>query len=161
VPNEQDLDGISRAIGKLLRLNASRSAFSLSSDAARVPLTQVAFLVLRSISEHGSLAMGELSRLNDMDPGATARQVDKLEAAGFVRRAADRTDGRINRVSATARGKRAAARLAEVRARHFRKSFGGWSERDVRAFARLLGRFVDEMAAIDYEPLSSADHSRP
>jgi DNA-binding MarR family transcriptional regulator len=151
---EQDLDGIIRALAKLLRLNSSRSAFARSSEAAEVALTHAAFLLLRSVVEQGPIAMGDLARGNDMDPGATARQIDKLEAARLVRRAPDRRDGRVNLVTATARGKAAAARLAEVRFRHFLASFGDWSERDTKTFARLLGRFVDEMAAIDYEPLS-------
>lgn len=145
------LDSINRAIARLLRLNASRAAFARSAAVAGVPLTQPAYVLLRAVVERGPLPMSQLAGLAQMDSGMAARQVNRLVDDSLVRRRADPTDGRVTLIEPTARGRRTATALYDVRLRHLQRSLGGWSERDLRTFDRLLTRFVADMAATPYD----------
>lgn len=145
-------ESINRAVGRLLRLNASRAAFTRSANAAGVDLTQPTYLLLRQVVEHGPVAMGRLAELAQMDVGMATRQVTRLVDDGFVERRTDPADGRVALVTATRSGRRTANALAAVRNRHLTQSLQGWSDRDLRTLDRLLTRFVDDMAATRYEP---------
>jgi DNA-binding MarR family transcriptional regulator len=144
------LDSINRAVARLLRLNASRSAFARSAAAAGVSLSQPAYLLLRTVAEHGPLAVGRLAELSRMDVGMATREVAKLVEDGLVERRGDPTDGRVALVTVTRAGQRAGAALHAVRIGHLAASLEGWSARDLATFDRLLTRFVDDMAATSY-----------
>ena len=62
----------------------------------------------------GPVTLGELASAEHVRPPTMTRLVQGLEADGLVRRAADREDGRLVRVHATAKGK---TLLARARAR--------------------------------------------
>ena len=145
-------DSINRAVGRLLRLHASRAAFAKSAAAAGVTLTQPTYLLLRQVIEHGPVPMGRLAELARMDVGMATREVAKLADDGLVERQPDPSDGRVALVVATRAGRRAGDALHAVRLRHLTRSLRGWSDRDVRTLDRLLTRFVDDMAATSYEP---------
>jgi DNA-binding MarR family transcriptional regulator len=151
-PRSTSFDSINRAVGRLLRLNASRSAFAKSAAAARVTLTQPTYLLLRQVTEHGPVSMGRLAELARMDVGMATRAVGRLVEDGLVERQPDPHDGRVALVIATRAGRRASAALHAVRMRHLTSSLAGWSDRDLRTLDRLLTRFVDDMVATSYEP---------
>jgi DNA-binding MarR family transcriptional regulator len=149
-PDRDPLDEINRATARLLRLNASRSAFARSAAAAGVELTHPAYLLLRAIAERGPMPISSLAGLVTMDPGTAARQVTKLVQAGLAERREDAADGRVSLVAVTRRGAAAARSLTDIRTHHLSASVQHWSERDLATFARLLTRFVDDMAATSY-----------
>ncbi|MBV9872538.1 MAG: MarR family transcriptional regulator [Frankiaceae bacterium] len=149
--DDPPLEAINRSVARLLRLNASRSAFARSADAAGVTLTQPRYLLLRAIIEQGPISMRVLAAAVNMDPGLAARQVAKLVADGLVTRRSDPEDGRVSMVAATRAGTRAGRALTDVRTRHLNDSVADWSDRDLATFARLLSWFVDDMAATSYE----------
>ena len=151
MPDDAALDAINAAVARLLRLNASRSAFARSSEAAGARMSHPGFLLLRAVIESGPLSMGDLAELVNMDGGTAARQISRLVESGLVERLLDPTDGRISLISATPEGLAAGTAIREVRLRHLRASLDDWSDREVRALAKLLPRFVDGMAARSYE----------
>ena len=66
--------------------------------------------------------MGELARLTNMDPGATARQVGQLEREGYVKRSPSPDDGRVSLVSLTPRGDAVRRRLTSVMDQHLNET---------------------------------------
>ena len=115
---------------------------------AGVPVSQQAYVLLRRIQQDGPLAMGELARRTHMDPGATARQIAALETKDLVRRYPSPEDGRVSLVEVTSAGEAVRSKLAGVSDQHMVRVLSGWSERDQKSFARLLGKFVDDLRAI-------------
>lgn len=91
--------------------------------------------------------MGELARRTHMDPGATARQIAALEHKQLVRRYPSPQDGRVSLVEVTPLGDEVRVRLHEVTNDHMVQVLSTWSERDQKSFARLLGKFVDDLRA--------------
>jgi DNA-binding MarR family transcriptional regulator len=87
----------------------------------------------------GPITVGRLAEAERVRPPTMTRTVQGLEAAGLVRRDPDATDGRMVRISATARGVEVlqAARARRVAA--LASSFSSLGERDLRTLERAAG----------------------
>jgi DNA-binding MarR family transcriptional regulator len=75
-------------------------------------LTHPQYLVMLALWEQGPLAVKDLSRLLQLDPGTLSPLVKRLEAAGYVRRGRDPRDERALSIELTTAG-RALRRQAE------------------------------------------------
>ncbi len=69
---------------------------------------------LSSVATYGPMSLGELAGREQVAPPTITKVVDKMEAAGLVRRRSDPTDRRSSLVEATPLGRR---RLDEFRGR--------------------------------------------
>ncbi|MFL6239451.1 MAG: MarR family winged helix-turn-helix transcriptional regulator [Actinomycetes bacterium] len=147
---------IQRHLEQLLRMSASRRVYANQAETAGVVMSQPAYVLLRCISQDGPLPMGELARRAHMDAGATARQVGQLERDGLVRRYASSEDGRVNLVVVTPPGLRVHQRLASVLHGHMVGVLAQWSEKDRQDFAKLMGRFVEDLRESNYPAVEAA-----
>jgi DNA-binding MarR family transcriptional regulator len=95
-----------------LRIAVSRMARQLRPTAAAGSLTTTEVDMLVAAEKHGPARMSDLASFSGVNPTMLSRMVSKLEQAGFLRRQADPTDGRVWRVEAT---KKASALLERVR----------------------------------------------
>jgi DNA-binding MarR family transcriptional regulator len=79
-------------------------------------VTRAQWWLLAQLSRNGEggMAQAELARLLGLGKVATGSMIDRLEAAGLVRREADALDRRVNRILVTARGRAIQERLVEV-----------------------------------------------
>ncbi|WP_218566599.1 MarR family winged helix-turn-helix transcriptional regulator [Vallicoccus soli] len=101
--------------------------------------------LLVRISDTGGSRVTDLATYYGVGKPTVSRQVAMLERVGLVARTTDPEDARASVIALTPDGAR---RLAAVRAaRHERLTtlLAPWSEEDLEAFARLLGRFNDLM----------------
>src|SRR3954471_1894096 len=155
VAQAETVQRIQRHLESLLRMSPSRRVCANQAEAAGVAMSQPAYVLLRRISLDGPLPMGELARLTHMDAGATARQVGQLERDGLVRRYPSPDDGRVSLVVTTAAGVRVHQRVAAVLHRHMVDVLARWPEKDRREFAKLMGRFVEDLRASNY-PVAEA-----
>jgi DNA-binding MarR family transcriptional regulator len=97
--------------------------------------------------------LDRLRRALGMTSSGTVRLVDRLEAAGLVRRGSG-TDGRSTSLTLTAAGKRAARRVTAARAGVLEDALGVLSPEDRRAFERLL---ADVLAGVARDKAERAD----
>jgi MarR family transcriptional regulator, organic hydroperoxide resistance regulator len=67
-------------------------------------LTHPQYLVMLALWQHGPLAVKDLSRLLQLDPGTLSPLVKRLEAAGLLRRDRDPRDERALAIALTDRG---------------------------------------------------------
>jgi DNA-binding MarR family transcriptional regulator len=148
------IDGIERSLEMLFRLNASRKVHARRAAAAGVVVSPPGFVLLRRIQEDGPISLGDLSRLTEMDPAATGRQIRQLEHDGLVVRSPNETDGRVTDVRVTQRGADVRRRLAEVGQAHMEGVLEQWSKTDRVALARLLARLVDDLRASQYQSIN-------
>ena len=107
-----------------LRLAVARMARRMRPTGAAGPLTTTEVDILGVAERQGPARMSDLASFCGLNPTMLSRLVPRLEEAGFLRRQADPTDGRVWRVQAT---KKARALLERVR-----------SERN-DALSKLLG----------------------
>ena len=157
---EDELEPIERALQLLFRLNASRKVHNRQAAAAGIVISQPGLQLLRRIQEDEGLQIGELARLNDMDPAAAGRQVALLAADGMVTREKASDDGRAVVVRITPRGAEVRHSLGVVGERHMSDVLSGWSAADRRRLAQLLPRLVEGLRAVSYRADPVADGER-
>jgi DNA-binding MarR family transcriptional regulator len=126
-----------------LRLLSSRSVMLSQAIASRLGISPADLETMDLLSLHGPLTAGRLAELTGLTTGAITGVVDRLEAAGFVRRERDATDRR-----------RVIVHLIPDRARKVGKIF----EPLARALAELTRRYSDEQLALilDYTQRGNA-----
>jgi DNA-binding MarR family transcriptional regulator len=107
---------------------------------SRVPLRAAAVGVLGRIVRHGPLGLKELGRLVRMQPAGLSRQVQVLEAAGYVTRAPDPADGRVWVVRATPRGRFAYQRVWAVIDELMAVQLEDWTDAELEEAAGILER---------------------
>jgi DNA-binding MarR family transcriptional regulator len=94
----------------------------------------------------GPRTLGELAAAEQVRPPTMTRIVQGLEAAGLVRRERDAQDGRIHRLTATARGRRVMQRGRERRVARLAALLARLSDRDV-ARVREAAELVEQALA--------------
>lgn len=156
-----ELDRISSAIERLLRLNASRKVHANRAEAAGVELAPPGWVLLRRLDEDGPLSLSELAARADMDPAVTGRQVRQLEQGGLVERRPSDRDGRVTVVAATATGRDAFRAVQAVGRQHLADALADWSPDERARFADLLARFVDDLRPVGYRPVGSGNAEEP
>jgi len=112
---------------------------------AGVSLDRALFPLLVRIDVLRPISVVELADQVGRDHSTVSRQVAKLQALGFVARAARPGDQRVRAASITPQGKDIARTIAAARERLFRRVMEGWSEEDQHALARLNSRLAESM----------------
>jgi DNA-binding MarR family transcriptional regulator len=77
-------------------------------------LTHPQYLVMLALWEQGPLAVKDLSRLLQLDPGTLSPLVKRLEAAGYVRRSRDPRDERALSIELTTAGRALRSRAEQI-----------------------------------------------
>lgn len=112
-----------------LRGLVRRFSVAERADVACCGVTVAQAATLETLHREGPMRLGSLGRRLGVTPSTLSRNVERLEAAALVRRAADPEDARSARVSLTPKGRTAAREL----------------ERQEVAFARqVLARLPEE-----------------
>ncbi len=128
-------------LGKLLERRVSRVL-------APLDLSLWSFDVLATLRRQGPpyrLTPTELSRATFLTPGAMTNRVDRLEAAGLVRREAEPNDRRGVRVVLTKTGLELVDRAIEVRFEEAESAAKTLSSKDGKTLERLLRQMLAEL----------------
>jgi DNA-binding MarR family transcriptional regulator len=140
-----DREPLRLALHQLQRLLSSRRVFSNLAEAAGVDLSQQSAEVLTALGENGALPVAEVARRAHMDVAAVSRQLHTLEERQLTRRQPSPDHGSVVLVEATARGRRIAKQIDDVRRRHLEDALSGWDAQERAEFGALLLRFVDDL----------------
>lgn len=128
-------------LGKLLERRVSETL-------APLDLQVWAFDVLATLRRQGApyrLTPTELSRATLLTPGAMTNRIDRLEAAGLVRREAEPNDRRGVRVSLTESGLELVDRAIEARFAEADGAVDEVSARDRASLERILRRLLSRL----------------
>jgi DNA-binding MarR family transcriptional regulator len=101
-------------------------------------------IALKCLATEGPMRASDLAEHTRADPSTVSRQVAGLVREGLIERRADPEDGRASLLVLTAKAADVLKAHDDLRNKHFAAMLADWSERDVRAFARLLGRFTQD-----------------
>ncbi len=116
----------------------------------RLKLHPTDFLSLHILNQRGPLAAGALSREIGLTSGATTAAVDRLLAAGFVRRISDARDRRRVLVAINEGGIRRLREYYEPIDSFVDKTLAGYSPQGLEAIRRFL-RALTGMGRADAE----------
>ena len=94
------------SLGALIGMVRGEIVRAIESDLASlgVDLKFTQFHVLKRLATHGAMTATELARAVDLDGGAMTRQLDQLEAKGYLRRKQHEQDRRALRIELTEAG---------------------------------------------------------
>lgn len=99
------------------------------------------------LCEHSGLSQDELSKALEIDKGATARAVAKLESNGYVIRRVDEKDKRINRVFVTDKGWEMHEYLKKYSNQFKEIMLEGFSEEEVNQLEFYIKRIINNASA--------------
>ena len=112
-----------------------------------MPIGFAAVAVLGHVIESGPLRMSELAEVGRVHPAALTRQVQALEAEGYVERTVDPEDGRAFVVVSTRSGRAVHARIERVNDEIMAAQLDEWSVRELDELADLLDRLILDLRA--------------
>ncbi|HYL87681.1 MAG TPA: MarR family winged helix-turn-helix transcriptional regulator [Burkholderiales bacterium] len=127
------------------RVALARKAIREEFDREMQPLglsAQQAFVIILLGEDRGETA-ADMCRTLAHDAGAMTRLIDKLEAAGLVRRTRGSRDRRSARLELTKSGRTMYGQVMRVQVDVLNRMLRGLSRTEVRTLERLLQRIVD------------------
>lgn len=132
------LSALHRIIGsaRLDRNTAARSGVTIGFAAVGV---------LGRVIDDGPSRMSDLAAAGRMHPGALTRQVQALEAEGYVERRGDPTDGRASVIAATPAGRAAYRRVEGANDAIMAEQLAGWQPDELAALVDQLDRLVTDL----------------
>jgi len=141
---------VERQVALLLRLADRNRRSSRRLDGT---LERSAYLALGRLADDGPAGINEIADHLRLDASTVTRQVLQMEAAGYVSRGRDETDGRRSVITATPAGLEALARTRAARAEVYADVLAQWAPDEVVVLADALTRLNGSLdASLDAGP---------
>ena len=156
VPDDEHVKAVERAMVAIRRSQTRRALTRLAQehhdadDADVVSGSAVDVLdAIEAAEQAGTPAtVSSVAAALNVDQPRASKLVAAAVQAGLVRRHADQADGRRALLVRTERGNALAEELHRFRRSSFATAMSDWTDADRAAFARLLTRFVESLAAM-------------
>jgi DNA-binding MarR family transcriptional regulator len=147
VRRAEALEQIERSMGRIGRVGSSVTAARQRAARAGVEVSAPGMGVLGVLDRGGPQRVSAIAHRAGMLGTLVSRELRALEAAGYVARAADGSDGRAVLVSITTKGRDAYRRLRAASVESTGEALAGWRADELTALARLLARMADDFSA--------------
>lgn len=139
-------EAVESALSTILRWSTRAENKRLLHDSTGAALSSTDSWLLERVVVAGPLRMSKLAGWMSVDKSTMTTEIRRLEKAGLVTRQSDPSDRRAVLISATDEGRTAIARHRQLAQEVYGTLVGKWAAEDRTEFARLLGRFVDELS---------------
>ena len=136
---------LSEALGDLRRITSSPRLDRRVAVRSGVPIGFAAFAVLGKVVADGPVRLSDLAAAQRIHPAALTRQVQALEAEGYIERRPDPLDGRAAVVEATTAGKAAHRRLAAANDAIMAEQLADWSTQELQDLVGRLERLIVDL----------------
>jgi len=104
-------------------------------------LSPVAYSMLMALNDSGPQRASDLVEIFSVDKGAVSRQVQALLELDLIERTPDPDDRRAMILAISEEGHRRLANISASRRHELSRRLGDWTEQDLSAFVRSLGRY--------------------
>lgn len=145
-PGSRANETLESAISTILRWSTRADNKRMLHDSEGAALSSTDSWLLERVVIAGPVRMSKLAEWMAVDKSTMTTEIRRLETTGLVSRRSDPTDRRAVLITATAEGRTAIARHRQLAQDVYDTLVGKWTEQDRTEFARLLGRFVDELS---------------
>jgi DNA-binding MarR family transcriptional regulator len=143
-------------MGSLRRITGSQRLDRLIAVRSGVAIGVAAVAVLGKVIDDGPMRMSDLADAVRTHPAALTRQVQALEAEGYVERSADPTDGRASVVAVTSAGRLAHRRIEAANDELMAEQLDGWTVEELTSLVEQLDRLVTDLRAVPASRRSKA-----
>ncbi|GAA4227073.1 MarR family winged helix-turn-helix transcriptional regulator [Actinomadura meridiana] len=142
-----DIAEIERALSRVAHMLTRFRQHDRTVVAAGVPVDRAAVPLLRVLAEEGPMRPGEMAARLAVEAPHVTRQLQRLEAAGYVERVPDPDDRRCLRVTLSRAGADAVESIRASGRRWISDALADWSPDDRERLAGLVHRMVDDFEA--------------
>lgn len=136
---------LGEALGALRRIIGSRRLDRINAERSQVAIGFAAFAVLGKVIDDGPLRMSDLAEAGRVHPAALTRQVQALEAEGYIERSPDPTDGRAAVVRVTPAGLAAHRRVQAANDAIMAEQLADWSIEELTHLVDQLERLIVDL----------------
>lgn len=140
-----DLQRVEKAIVRIARVGSGREAARNRAERSGVHLSRPAISIISALHASGPVRLSRLSDLSDLEAPLVSREIARLCESGYVKRAADPTDGRASIVSLSPKGAKAYAAYRQATDDIVVEAFAGWKAAELRTLADYLERVVHDV----------------
>jgi DNA-binding MarR family transcriptional regulator len=137
--------GLERSLESLFRLGANRRFDARQSAAIGAVVTRAGYAVMRSLSDQGTISLGQVAKSCAMDSATASRQISGLIDEGLVGRKVSEDDARAVDLFLTARGRDVYESIVGYRLQHLASVLEDWNDDDRAVLAGLVARLVDDL----------------
>ena len=141
-----DLQRVEKAIVRISRIGAGREAARNRAERSGVHLSRPAISIISALHASGPVRLSHLSDLTDLEAPLVSREIARLCEGGYVKRAADPTDGRATIVELSAKGRKAYTSYRRATDDIVVEAFGAWKAAELRTLADYLERVVHDVS---------------
>ncbi|MFI6338908.1 MarR family winged helix-turn-helix transcriptional regulator [Streptomyces sp. NPDC050535] len=154
-PVSTDVAAIEQALTRVAYLAGRARQHERLMAVAGLNLDRAAASILRSIAESEPVRPGVLAVRLSVEASHVSRQLRQLEKDGYVVRVQDPDDSRAHLIQLTDAGLVAVERIREVSRRGMEVALADWSPEDLRQFATLFHRLVDDFVTHAEAPVEA------
>ena len=145
-PDDAPIVAIETALHSLARRLKRDRLHDYLARQAGVEIDQAGLAVLYVLHEEKtSLRVTDVAARLGIDAPAVTRKAQQLCRLGLVSRSPDAADARASRLGLTPEGRRVFRRFLLARHRWLTTMLADWPDAERCEFARLIGRFTDEI----------------
>lgn len=103
--------------------------------------------ILEHLKEHGDCSQKELADALGVSPASIATSLKRMSKAGFIERAPDENDRRINRLKLTDKGDKTRLDGRKKCDKVDKTMFSGFSDDEIASFSAMLSRISDNLSS--------------
>jgi DNA-binding MarR family transcriptional regulator len=138
-PEHELADRVGMAMVRMNKMHAQ-----VAHQMAKQGMDKSAFVLLATLSGLGECRSSALAEAVLSDPSTVSRQVAGLVKDGLVERRADPADGRASVLAVTEAGRELILNRRRKRNEAIQQVFADWADEDLKGFADLFERFVQD-----------------
>lgn len=138
-PDRAERDRTANLLGALSLVVSDRMSDAMAGAAGQSETAAATLSALHHLVERPSIDL--LRQVLGLTSSGTVRLVDRLAAAGYVRRVSG-NDGRVTQVALTASGRRAAQRVSAARGAALDRAIATLSPADQQTLSELVSRLL-------------------
>jgi DNA-binding MarR family transcriptional regulator len=142
----EDLQRVEKAIVRIARIGGGRDAARNRAERSGVFLSRPAISIISALHASGPVRLSHLADLTDLEAPLVSREIARLCGNGYVKRAADPTDGRATIVTLAPKGQRAYLAYRRATDEIVVEAFSGWKAGELRTLADYLERVVTDVS---------------
>ena len=132
----------------LAALKLSRAMRRCPPDRREFAFPPAAGRLLECVAANSGVSSRELCEMLDVRPSSLSEMLARAESEGWVTRAVDEDDRRIQRVDLSEKGREIVTRMREAREADYARKTACFSEEEKAAFCALCNRLSDHMESL-------------
>ena len=142
---QASLSELAESLNALYRLSGSRGVHAATVAATGVQVSRTGLQFLSLVADRGPVSGSVLATTLDVSQPTASRVLQSLENDGLVSRRASSSDGRVSHYLATAKGRRALARVHRYHVEQLAAALADVDDVRREAIAGAITEFVDRL----------------